>query len=141
MLEKVLVATDGSENAQRALTFAGAMASRFDSELKVLYVFSPAVMDDATRHLAEVEHLLPKKRPQSSLNLEVTQGTPLDAEPSADPSEIGVMYQAAEQVAQVLADDGGRIAKRAGATKVTPVVRSGDPTESIRAPRTRLEGR
>jgi nucleotide-binding universal stress UspA family protein len=62
MFNRILVATDDSDHAQRALVVAGNLASRFDSDLIVLHVFSCAEMNKAMRHLAEVEHLIPNCR-------------------------------------------------------------------------------
>jgi nucleotide-binding universal stress UspA family protein len=131
MFSRILVATDGSEHAQRALVVAGNLASRFDADLIVLHVFSCAEMNEMTRHVAEVEHLVPARRQVvgSDLSMTAMGGLPLD--PANETDYYGVMYQAAEKIGQQLADDGAKAARKAGASKTESVAREGNPAETI----------
>ncbi len=131
MFTRILVATDGSDHAQRALDVAGNIASRFDADVVVLHVFSTAEMNEAMRHLAEVEHLMPAQRQVLSADSDITSAQGLPIDPVDKIGDYGVMYQAAEKIGQRLADEGAEIARKAGASKVKSVAREGDPAEEI----------
>lgn len=131
MFKKILVATDGSEHAQRALEVAGNLAARYDADLVVLNVFSSAEMSETTRHMAEVEHLMPVRRRILSAETGMTGAANLPLEPDDDNDYFGVMYRAAEKISQRIADDGAQTARKAGAAKVRTIAQEGDPAEAI----------
>lgn len=131
MFKRILAATDGSDHAQRALVVAGNLASRYDAELLVLNVFSGTEMSDAIRHFAEIEHLKPAHRQEhvSDHGIGGTAGIPLT--PIEETEDPGGMFQAARKIGQMIAGDGANSAREAGASKVTPLAREGDPAEVI----------
>ena len=131
MFSKILVATDDSEHAQRALVVAGTLASRFEADLIVLHVFSSAEMNETTLHMAEVEHLMPARLQASGSGLGIVGATGLSIDPIYETDNYGVMYQAAEKVGQLLADDGANVARKAGAPKVNSIAQHGDPASVI----------
>lgn len=55
MLERILVAVDGSNHANKALDWACDLASRYDSELIAVHVISDRPLSKAERQMAEVE--------------------------------------------------------------------------------------
>jgi len=131
MFNRILVATDGSEHAQRALVVAGNLASRYDADLLVLHVFSCAEMNEATRYLAEVENLIPSHRQASLSNLGVMGAEGLPVDPNEATSAYGSMCLATEKIGQRIADDGVTVARKAGASKVKSVALEGDPAKVI----------
>ena len=56
MMERVLVALDGSDHAIRALDLACAIADRFGAELLAVHVLSRKPCSDAERKMAAVEY-------------------------------------------------------------------------------------
>jgi len=68
-VERILVATDRSETAERAVSFAGVMAERYDAELFLLRVLLSAegVLAEAARELAEHAREVGGERARSSV--------------------------------------------------------------------------
>jgi nucleotide-binding universal stress UspA family protein len=58
MITHILVATDGSPNAERAVDFAIDLASHYNSRMSVVYVVTSGKVSENLRHMAEVEHLV-----------------------------------------------------------------------------------
>lgn len=68
-VERILVATDRSETAERAVAFAQDMAERYEAELLVLRVLltDDGVLGEAARELAEYARELAGERGHSSV--------------------------------------------------------------------------
>ena len=63
MVKKILVATDGSSHAKKAVEFAADFASRYDATVHLVHVVQEARIPDELKELFEVEHLeKPPKR-------------------------------------------------------------------------------
>jgi ubiquinone biosynthesis protein len=77
-VERILVATDRSETAERAVAFAQEMANRYEAELFLLRVLlsDDGVLAEAARELAEQAHELAGERGRSSV---VVAEDPADA--------------------------------------------------------------
>jgi ubiquinone biosynthesis protein len=77
-VERILVATDGSETAERAVAFAQEMAERYEAELLLLRVLlsDDGVLAEAARELAERARELAGERGRSSV---VVAEDPADA--------------------------------------------------------------
>jgi ubiquinone biosynthesis protein len=68
-VERILVATDRSETAERAVAFASTMAERYDAELVLLRVLlsDDGVLAEAARELAEHAREVGGERARSSV--------------------------------------------------------------------------
>jgi len=68
-VERILVATDRSETAERAVAFAATMAERYDAELVLLRVLlsDDGVLAEAARELAEHAQEIAGERGHSSV--------------------------------------------------------------------------
>jgi nucleotide-binding universal stress UspA family protein len=56
-MRHILVALDGSDQAEKALDLARDLAGKYGAELLLLHVLSDKRLSEAERHLAEVEYL------------------------------------------------------------------------------------
>jgi len=64
MFKRILAATDGSANGNRAVETAADLAARYGAELVLVHVVQPGRVPDELRHMARVEHLVePETRP------------------------------------------------------------------------------
>ncbi len=57
MPKKVLIATDGSDHANRAVAFGSDIASKYDAEVLLVHVLMHNELSDDLRRMAEVEGL------------------------------------------------------------------------------------
>jgi nucleotide-binding universal stress UspA family protein len=63
MVNKILVATDGSSHAKKAVAFAGDFASRYNATIHLVHVVQEDRIPEEMKELFEVEHLeKPPKR-------------------------------------------------------------------------------
>lgn len=85
MLERILVALDGSDHANKAFDWACDLAVRYEAELIAMHVISERPLSDAERQMAEVE-----------FHLEVARGydvSPL-IDARSDPRQMGQLLAA-----------------------------------------------
>lgn len=129
MINKILLAVDGSLNAQRAVDMAAELASNLHADLFIVHVLMHGRPAAELVHMAEVEHLV--KEAQSV----VSPGTAYV--PRSYPELLGGDATDA-RTARIIAVLGDQIVNRAkalcaekGAKTVETSVRSGDYAEEI----------
>ena len=126
MFETILVATDGSDHAQKAVQTAVDLASRYGSKLVVAHVLSEqSEVPDGLMRMAEVEHLVE--------SLPDTRGrTPNAMAPMVriTDSESRVR-KVLEAVGERLTSEARNTAKAAGVRDIQSVVDEGDPPTQI----------
>jgi len=57
MINKVLIATDGSEHARKAVEFGSDIAAKYGAEVVLVHVLLRNELSESLRHVAEVEHI------------------------------------------------------------------------------------
>ncbi len=128
MVKKILVASDGSDHAEKALDLAAKLATGLDAKLKVVHVMMRGHPPDHFMRMAEAEHLYDVARGASA---------GLDNVPA---NLMGVMHAAREnqnvdRVLAVLADTiverAKSKAKDAGVKDIKTEVLDGDPATAI----------
>jgi len=126
MISRILVSTDGSAEATRAVEFAAGLAARYDAELILHHVFIRDHLPEGLRHMAEVEGgagAMPGEMlagvPEARFPADMVLGT---GEPSP-----GVYVFIGEQVIEAARD----IARKQGADKVRDIMEDGDPARRI----------
>jgi nucleotide-binding universal stress UspA family protein len=66
MFKTILVATDGSVHAERAVGLAADIAEKYGARLVLLHVLLHDHIPEALRHMAETEHMVPRPQPVPS---------------------------------------------------------------------------
>jgi nucleotide-binding universal stress UspA family protein len=126
MFKKILVATDGSEHAERAVQLATDMARLYDAEIHMVNVRSRGRVSPEMIRLAEVEHLVsPASQPAGGQKPNV----PLLMSDAVKKSEI--IARAVEAVGEQLLQRAAAKVKGQGIASVTTQHLGGDPAESI----------
>ena len=129
MLKTVLVATDGSDHADKAVDWGVELAAKHDARLLLIYVAPQREVPPDLRRLAEVEHIV---EPGGVQRLSTDPAYP--AGPVARP-DLG---EAAAQSAMIYREIGERVlgaarrrAEARGIKAVEAMVEHGDPADQI----------
>ena len=128
MFKTILVATDGSNHAYKALLTAANLASKYDAKLIVLHVLMHGKVPEAFRHMAEFEHLV---EPEKSQTMDLRN----------IPSNLAIMLSNVETgsderrfyaiVGDNIIEDSKRKAKEGGAQHIVTKTAEGDAAEQI----------
>ena len=130
MFETILVPTDGSDHAKKAVLLASDIAAKYQARLVLLHVMPKGPLPEEVRRMARVEHITPGSSGPS---------VPLSPEGKFPASTIlGTTSESDEQAAQLLqflADKilaaAKRVAQDNGVQKVSSVIADGDPAQQI----------
>jgi nucleotide-binding universal stress UspA family protein len=123
-LKKVLIATDGSEAANKAIILGSDIAARYDAEVVLVHVLLRGELSENLRHMAEIEHLYTKSDPSKS----VTGRFPPDiALSEASRDRERVLRTLGEEVLQRAAN----LARAHGAKTIVTRLEDGDPVKRI----------
>ena len=129
MINKLLLAVDGSVNAERAADVAGELAAKLNAELFVVHVLMHGRPPAELVHMAEVEHIVKEAYTSVSPGLSYVTGSHpelLGGQPD-DPRTGRIITAVGEQIL-------GRAKARCtdqGAETVKTAVRAGDFAEEI----------
>jgi nucleotide-binding universal stress UspA family protein len=127
MIEHLLVATDGSPNAERAVDFAIDLASRYNSRLSVVYVVTSGKVSDSLRHMAEVEHIV-----DSSARTSAPATGTFPSQLVAELGETGARSrQILTKIGDYLVEVTDKKARISGVKDIKTYVENGDAAEVI----------
>ncbi len=126
MFNKILVATDGSKHAERAIRLASDIAKLYDAGIHLVNVRSKGRVSPELVRLAEVEHLVP---PPSQPAGGQKPNVPLLMSDAAQKSEI--IARAVEAVGEQLLLRASSAVKNQGVADVSAQHLDGDPAECI----------
>ena len=127
-MKRILVATDGSDHAQRALGLGVEIAAKFGAELLILHVITDNPLSERERALLESEY---------AGELAIRFGS--SAEPlGSEVSGHGLLAREAERSAAMrnmigerLLSDSERLARSGGVPNVQTILAHGDPARMI----------
>lgn len=130
MVKKVLIATDGSEAAKKAVAFGSDLAAKYDAEVVLVHVLLRGELSESLRHMAEVEHQPSEGgRPLAQSIMRIPHGRfpVVDLEPKAAQTPSSALRAVADQVL----DEAERLAREHGASKISRQVEDGDTVKRI----------
>lgn len=128
-MKNILVATDGSQPARKAVDFAADLARRFDAQLTVTHVATPNRISAEDRHLIETEYAadlaqrMKGLRPAATSDLEeFTPSTSLQEQTTAVIHDL---------LGERLLESVEVTAREQGVSRVSCVLRHGEPAREI----------
>jgi len=129
MISKILVATDGSDNAERAIDLAAELASRLEVPLTVGHVLQHGARAEELNRMAESEHMVRHAAAETRLDF-------ADVPSNMDAILTGKLSGAdRERIVAVIGDEivarAAQRARDAGAKDVATLVANGDSDEGI----------
>jgi nucleotide-binding universal stress UspA family protein len=130
MFETILVPTDGSEHAKKAVLLAADIAEKYRARLMLLHVMPKGPVSDEVLRMARIEHIA--KEP----DVEAVPPTPEGQYPaSMVPGSLSERQEETRQVLQFLADsiiaEAKRVAQEKGVQEISTTIADGDPAEQI----------
>lgn len=124
--KNILLATDGSANAKRALAVAAELAAQHDARLVVLHAVITHAVPDGLREWARVEHLLDEPEPPRA------EGPAYGRLGVIPKSQGGFLpHRARVALGQAIVEHAADEARKAGVKTVESYVEDGDPAEVI----------
>jgi len=128
MFNTIMVTSDGSSHAGKAVRIASDLAARYGAKLVAMHVLGHGPVPAALARMADVEHLTQPVHPKSA-NVANVQASLAVSESGADSREHR------ERVRQAIADkilaEAKRTAKSAGVEDVVIMSGEGDPADAI----------
>ena len=130
MFETILVPTDGSEHAKKAVVLAADIAGKYEARLVLIHVMPKGPLPEDVRRMASVEGIASRS---------TTGSAPLSPEGKFPASTIlGTKSESEAQTQKVheflaenILSDAKRVARDKGVEEVSSVVADGDPAEQI----------
>ena len=131
MIKKVLIATDGSEHAAKAVGFGADIASKYGAEVLLVHVLLRGELAENLRHMAEVEHLVAEGgRPLTEALSAIPRGRwPIDVIVAPEPP--GSQSRMLQAVAEQVLDQAEATARDHGVTSIDRRILDGDPVNRI----------
>ena len=129
MIDKILLAVDGSQNSNRAVELAAELSNKLSADLSIVHVLMHGRPPEEFVHMAEVEHLVGEVHAAISPEIKYVPGSYTDVlkGDAADPKFSRVVTVLGDQIvarAKALCDEKGAKTTQAS-------VRAGDYAEEI----------
>ena len=130
MFNSIVVATDGSNHANRALEMGAELASRDNAALHIIYVVDSDVsgLPEGLFEMSKAEHLI-DPTPRFFTDFRGTHADALNAVQEASLESQRLVAQLAEHIVE----ESARNARLAGVDEVTTAIENGKPTDKILA--------
>lgn len=127
MITHILVATDGSPNAGRAIDFAIDLASHYNARLSVVYVVTSGRVSENLRHMAEVEHIVGSSE-KSSAPTAITFPSYLASElGKTGTRSLGILTKIGDYLVEKVEEN----ARTSGVKNIKTYVKNGDAAEVV----------
>ncbi len=128
MLKTILVSTDGSDHAGKAVAFASDLAAKYGAELIILHVLLRGHLPEELRRLVEVEGLVEPPPPPPPPTPEIPEAMVIT------PGGVGAetaSLRTLEAVGRQIVNAAERAARECGVASVRTLIEDGDAAERI----------
>lgn len=130
MFETILVPTDGSDHAKKAVLLASDIAGKYEARMVLMHVMHKGPLPEEVRRMARVENITPGPAagsvplsPEGMFPASTILGTESETEAQTQ--------QVLQFMAENILTDAKRAAQEKGIQKVSVVTADGDPAEQI----------
>ena len=130
MIKKVLIATDGSQNADKAVAFGSDLAARYGAEVVLVHVLLRHELPDEMRRMAAVEHLASGAPAPSAAIPAVDLANIMDMRGGGRATVSDAALQA---IGERIMEHAEEVAREHGVGKITKRIEDGKPVDRILA--------
>jgi len=131
VLKKVLIATDGSNHANKAVEFGSEIAAKFGAEVVLTHVLLRGEISENLRHMAEVEYAVAEGgKALSDAIATIPEGrfpASIDFRKKNATSESEILRAVGEQILS----EAERRARQHGVSSIEKRIEDGDPVKRI----------
>ncbi len=129
MIKKVLIATDGSLHAEKAVAFGSDIAAKYDAELLLVHVLLRKEVSEEFHHMAEVEYGVDLRPLSEAFTSVATARFPANIVfTKQDVSTPGRMLKI---LGEKVLDQAAEMAREHGVSKVSKRIEDGNPVARI----------
>jgi nucleotide-binding universal stress UspA family protein len=129
MVQRVLIATDGSGNADRAVAFGADLAAKFGADVVLVHVLLRGELSESMRRMAETEHIVEAGGARLADAIASGQG-PFPTQ-FVLPSNPGSVHRVLHAIAEQILDRAEETARERDVKTVARHVEDGDPVSRI----------
>ena len=129
MIKTILVPTDGSDHACKAVAFASDIASKYEARVQLLHVALKDATPETIRRVADVEKL--SKDSLDELDRNEAMKAKANQATSMISISVPVSSELIEDAGNAVLDTAEQTAKEHGVTEVSRVFMHGDPVKCI----------
>jgi nucleotide-binding universal stress UspA family protein len=130
MFETILVPTDGSEHAGKALQLATDIAEKYEARLILLHVVPSGPLPEDLRRMARSEHIVSEAR-GGSAPLSPGGKFPASTILGTEAESVAEARQVRQFIAEGIIARAKRVADKKSVKDISAVIEDGDPTEQI----------
>lgn len=126
MFKTIVIATDDSQHANKALELASDIAQKYEARLLILHIIKNGPLPAEIAHMAEVEHLL-----EPAVTATEHSGSNIDNATSTLPLREEAARRVWRSVTQSVIGRAEAIAKHKGVGDIQSIIEEGDPAQTI----------
>jgi nucleotide-binding universal stress UspA family protein len=130
VMQRIVVALDGSGHAEKALDLAADLATKYDAELVLLNVLSDRRLSEAERQMAETEYL-GELINAPDMPVVLRADDPRTVVQQLVRGSSVVAHRVRTALGERLMEGADRRAREHGASKIRTILEDGDPAETI----------
>jgi len=133
MIKKILIATDGSDHARKAVALGADIASKYGAEVLLVHVLLRNELSDDLRRMARIEHLTGEGGAPLTESLAEVPAGRFPAYVAFSESSAGTPEGLLRAVGAQILDHAEDLAREHGAEKVSKRIEDGKPVNCILA--------
>lgn len=130
MFETILVPTDGSEHAKKAVLLAADIAGKYEARLVLIHVMPKGPLPEEVRRMARVEGIASRST-AGSAPLSPVGKFPASTILGTEAESVEQTQKVHQFLAENILSDAKRVAQDKGVQEVSSAIADGDPAEQI----------
>jgi nucleotide-binding universal stress UspA family protein len=131
MFKKVLIATDGSDHAAKAVAVGADIAAKYGAEVVLVHVLLRGELSENLRHMAEVENLADTVGPSLQQALAAVPEGRFPANINFAAEETATAYRMLTAIGEQVLHRAEQAARDHGVKKLSTHMEDGDPVKRI----------